>query len=190
MSKQAPNLIGKPSQEVIKYLISKHKILEFYYCAYISKGGDIFARDIRTKNLSNLDNIFTTVKTNNPEYLIGFLSEVHTKTGTGHIPMIDFSNRVLKDLGIKDIKAVLNALGETDGFILDSGGCFHYYGTRLLSIEKWREFMEKCSKQREIGEQYPKHQLRYGRANLRITTNDSKPQMPTVICRYNSNKNG
>lgn len=184
MNEKVPNLIGKSALDVINYLLIKNQIVGFYYRAYIKKTEDAFDESIQAKDLNNLESILLTEKSKDPRYLVSFQSQVQTKQGTRHLPMIDFSNHVINNLNVADVEKVLRDLGEKEGFILDSGRCFHYYGTRLLTDDKWKDFMLECSKHPEIGERYISHQLRRGLASLRITTDGSKPKMPVVIKEF------
>ncbi|MDD3481130.1 MAG: hypothetical protein PHW75_02825 [Patescibacteria group bacterium] len=175
------DLTGKSAVDVVNYLLKNHKIKKFCYRAYIKKTEDQFDKSIEGHNLDNLSELFSKVKREDERYLISFQSCVLTQEGYHHFPMIDFSNFIINDLSIDDVERVLKDLGESNGYILDSGRCYHYYGNRLLTDDEWINFMKQCSKHPEIGERYISHQLRRGMASLRITTDNSKPKLPTVV---------
>ncbi len=39
---------------------------------------------------------------------------------------------------------LLRGVGQTRGFVLDSGRSYHYYGVEILSEGAWRRFLGKC----------------------------------------------
>lgn len=172
---------GKTAVDVLNFLFKSHKIKEFLYCAYIKKTENQFDKLIKGHNLDNLGEVLNQFKKKDQRYLISFQSRVLTQSGYRHFPMIDFSNSIINDLSICDVERVLKELGESNGYILDSGRCYHYYGNRLLEDDDWLYFMKQCSKHPEIGERYISHQLRRGAAGLRITADNSKPKLPSVV---------
>ncbi len=174
-------LLDNNSVDVVNFLLNKYRVNEFYYRAYVIKTEDGYDQEIPAVSLENLEQIYKEHTLKDPRYLIAFQSRVLTPTGYKHFPMIDFSNYIIKDLGLEQVENVLKRLGEIRGFILDSGRCFHYYGDRLLSGGEWSVFMKNCAKYPEIGERYMSHQLRRGKAALRLVTNDSKPKNPKVV---------
>ena len=175
------NLTGKSAVDVVSYLLKNNGIKRFCYRAYIKKTEDQFDKSIEGYNLDNLNELLSEVKREDERYLISFQSRILTQSGYWHFPMIDFSNFIINDLNIDDVEKVLKELGESNGYILDSGRCYHYYGDRLLTDDEWCDFMKRCSKHPEIGERYISRQLRRGMASLRITTDESKPKLPTVV---------
>jgi len=175
------NLGGKYAVDVVDYLLKKYGVEEFYYRAYIRKTEDVFDKEIPAKNLTNLKELHKKFLKIDSRYEISFQSKVLVKGRYKHFPMIDFSNSVVKEYGIDRVEELLFELGESKGFILNSGRCLHYYGDNLISEKEWRDFMNKCSGYPEIGERYVSHQLRRGKASLRLITNELKPQNPVVV---------
>jgi hypothetical protein len=175
------NWIGKNAVDVVNYLLENYKIKELVYRAYIRKTEDVFDEEIPAKNVNDLEKIYKKYKEKDSRFLISFQSKVLVGGEYKHFPMIDFSNSVITDLTLDPVKRVLAELGEKKGFILNSGRCFHYYGDRLLSDDEWKIFMQNCAKHPEIGERYISHQLRRGKASLRLVTDESKPYEPKVL---------
>jgi|ERR1035437_44037 hypothetical protein len=175
------DLLGKDAVDVVGYLLDKYKVKEFRYRAYIRKTNDAFDEEVVANDLNDLEKIYEKYKAKDPRYLISFQSKVLIPDGYRHFPMLDFSNSTVKGLNLGQVKNLLRQLGETNGFILDSGRCFHYYGNRLMTEDDWVSFMKICAQYPEIGETYISNQLRRGMASLRIVEDDSKPKNPTVI---------
>lgn len=80
----------------------------------------------------------------NPElgtvtWALGVCSNVAMKNGTQlHVPMMDFS------CGEGDVQEAVKALGESSGYVLSSGGSYHFWGHRMLDDVKWRAFLNSC----------------------------------------------
>jgi len=175
------NLMGKYAVDVVDYLLKKHAVEEFCYRAYIRKTEDVFDKEIPAMNVMNLEDLYKNFLKIDLRYEISFQSKVLVNGQHKHFPMIDFSNSAVGEYGIDRAEELLVELGESGGFILNSGRCLHYYGDRLISEKDWQNFMNKCSCHPEIGERYISHQLRRGKASLRLITNDLKPQNPVVV---------
>ena len=178
------NLLHKNSKDIVSFLLKRFNVEKFWYRAYISKIEDKFDEEIEASDLSDLENIYKQYKNKDPRYLISFQSKVLVNGEFRHFPMIDFSNSIVKDINLEKVRSVLRHLGEKEGFILNSGRCFHYYGNKLITSDKWITFTEDCKKYPEIGENYPNRQLGRGKSSLRLVVNERKPKNPEVIEIY------
>jgi hypothetical protein len=178
--------VGKHSKDVVAYLLQAFKVEKFFYRAYISNMEDELDKEEKANDLSDLDTIAEKYKKINPKYLISFQSKVLFRGEYMHFPMIDFSNSIIKEIDVEMVKKVLRDLGEENGFILNSGRCFHYYGCRLIKDSEWRAFTENCKKHPEIGENYPNRQLGRGKSSLRLVTSERKPKIPEVLEIFSS----
>lgn len=122
-------------------------------------------------------------------YLAGLVSRLITRIQDDkgevhivvkHIPMIDFECPINKENKVK-ILNLISELGQKDGFLLESGQSYHFYGAKLLEEMEWKKFNEKLAKNELIGQTWPKLQVEDGFSVLRITTSPLKPTMPKVI---------
>ena len=113
----------------------------------------------------------------------GLTSKVKLEEGqVQHIPMVDFMCPC-SDQGPQRVVDTLSVLGEREGFIVESGKSYHYWGIHLLSEEEWRNFMRRRQTQEIIGYDWPFSQLQDGFSVLRISTSPTKPHLPKVIAR-------
>lgn len=71
-----------------------------------------------------------------------------------------------------------------EGFLLESGQSYHYYGIRLLNVDEWVDFMRRCWQMPQVGRAWPTLQLEDGFSTLRISTSVAKPQLPRVIGKF------
>lgn len=177
--------IGKDSPEVVFNLLHLFNAKHFFLKRYVPKSqrfhDEFFGYEL--SGITNLDH-FITIARSIPHIetaLVGISSSIVTKTTIHHVPMMDFSNSIVKEYGTEKVKEVMAALGQRLGFILDSGRSFHYYGLLPLSHKEWVTMMFNAPNFQEIGPNYPRHQLNEGACNLRITTSLHKPYMPKVI---------
>lgn len=117
-----------------------------------------------------------------PEENLGLTSIVKIRGGERHIPMIDFGCSCSESNLLEVEKTLLN-LGQKQGFVLESGGSYHFYGMDMLTETEWREFMEKCKKQPAVDKDWPRYQLADKFSALRVSTSTSKPILPKVIAQ-------
>lgn len=116
--------------------------------------------------------------------LLGVTSRVSLVGGEeAHIPMMDFSCAVSAENSAILVQ-LLQDLRNGNGFLLQSGRSYHYYGLRLLNESEWRIFLGKCllmsgySDDRYIG-----HQLVDGYCALRLSSGKLKALIPTVVAK-------
>ena len=113
--------------------------------------------------------------------LVAIFSQVVSKTALRHIPMMDFSNSIVKNYGTDRVKEIMEDLGQRSGVILNSGRCFHFYGFLPLSHIEWISLMNRSSSFDEIGINYPKYQIEDGGCSLRLSTSPYRPNLPKVV---------
>lgn len=114
--------------------------------------------------------------------LLGVCSKVTLAGGkSAHIPMMDF----MCDISTRNLDMLarlIEDLRQGQGYLLESGRSYHYYGSRLLTEEEWRAFLGKCllmsgfSDDRYIG-----HQLVDGHCVLRLSSGKSRSHVPAVV---------
>lgn len=172
-------LIGKPSVEAVNFLLKENKIEKFILKKYIPKTHYAFDKTFEYDGKADFFKAVSSLA--EKDYVVGFYSRVLIGNKYFHFPMIDFSNSIVKDLNLNGIKEVLLKLGEKDGFIVNSGRSFHYYGNRLMTNQEWKNFLESCQNHPEIGLKYISRQLGDGGCVLRLTTSAKKPVEPLVI---------
>lgn len=116
------------------------------------------------------------------------------KIGRGmerHIPMIDF-NCVISGQNFLKVAENLKLLGQSRGFILESGKSYHYYGIELMTSGEWLDFMKKCKSHDIIGgkwirpHRWVRYSLKENCSTLRISTAFVKPHLPKVIAKIGS----
>ena len=119
-----------------------------------------------------------------PGQLLGVISRVRKDDApTSHIPMMDFMCAV-SGTNLQAIREGLSLSGQDQGFILESGRSFHFYGTVLISAEQWRVFLGKCLLMRGlVDERYVGHQLADGHCVLRLSGGEIKTHIPRVVAR-------
>ena len=141
-----------------------------------------------------IDNFY---KTYPPQIQLAISSLVETKDGLKHIPMMDFD--ILK--GEEGLEILLRRLYKSqisEGWILETGRSYHYYGQNLLTEDEWLDFLARCLLTSEVRSRdnivqvadtrYIGHALRRRDCSLRLTTRDDKTFIPRVIYDLKNNK--
>ncbi len=110
------------------------------------------------------------------------LSEVNLVDGSvGHIPMLDFHCRACEN-NLKLVSAVSKRLFPGGGFVLESGKSYHGVGLKILSAEKFIDFLSKsllfCP---VVDRAYIAHQLIDRRCSLRISKGGRSQKIPHVV---------
>jgi len=170
-------LIGKDAIALTLWLKQYLGIYECRYIVHLPKSDNVGAYEF-SGDCEVIEKVHSEYTKKDPNYEVGFQSKVIKNGKTYHLPMLDFTSLGVSN--IHDAKLFLKKIHES-GFILNTGKCFHFYGTRLLSENEWESFMKMSSKYKEIGNKYPSHQLRRGEATLRQTKSALKPTKPTVV---------
>lgn len=99
-----------------------------------------------------------------------------------HIPMLDFHIPVsVKNLDLVDI--VVRELSSGDGFVLESGRSYHFYGEWLLEEHELAKFLGRALQYAPIVDRaWVAHQLIESACRLRISGSDSRI-VPYVVRR-------
>lgn len=98
-----------------------------------------------------------------------------------HVPMMDFRCDISTH-NVKLLTEMLPEIGLREGFILQSGRSYHFYGRNLMSRSCWRILMGKCLLMRNfVDERYVGHQLVDGYCVLRLSASRLKPIVPTLV---------
>lgn len=121
--------------------------------------------NISSNELENISNLILQ----NSARQFAISSSVTLKNGkVKHIPMLDF-HIPMRSSFPSVIQDILNLLGEGDGFILESGESYHYYGTRLLDEKQMLIFLAKALRMSPIIDRaWISHQIEEGACALRI----------------------
>lgn len=132
-------------------------------------------------------NLLEKISSLNGDSALSVLSKVKHKKKILHIPMMDFSDRdhsgkkVNLEKHLSDIIRFLEEAGYNKGVVLFSGKSFHYYGTSLMTEERWRSFLANCSLSGLADERYIAHRYKDGCGILRISACSLKPKVPRVV---------
>ena len=151
-----------------------------------------FSHDIPIKQITYNRGEFINLKLHKlqtlPENQVwSLISKVVCSNSTyKHIPMMNFHP---ENVGIDVIRQTIRYIClNKNGYILDSGRFFHYYGNFLLTCTEWvaflAEFLMPCM---VVSPRYIGHCLHDGQCTLRLTADDKyKPKFPKVIDIINS----
>ncbi len=118
---------------------------------------------------------------NKDDVKIGLSSLVRLDNGyIAHIKQLDLDwNNNDLDFILKNIKK-LNLEGE--GYLVNSGRGYHYYGKGLLSPEEWKEWMNEAEKSEEVDREWIRLSRERKYSVLRINSTEDKPIKPKPIC--------
>ena len=107
-----------------------------------------------------------------------------------HIPMMDFDTPKNDD-GLNIVIDRFKKVNIHEGWILESGVSYHFYGSKLLTESNWINFMGEClltsivhdnyNIEQVVDNRYIGHSLIRGGNTLRITTKAEKTFEPKVI---------
>lgn len=122
---------------------------------------------------------------------LGIFSKVLLNTNEAfHIPMMDFEIEK-SETGLNTVLSRLRHVGISNGWILETGASYHYYGQQLLSHEEWVDFMGVClltsivhtrkNIEYVADPRYIGHSLRRGGNVLRLTSRADKNLEPVVV---------
>jgi hypothetical protein len=118
-----------------------------------------------------------------PQKMLVLSSKVTLASGvTRHLPMLDF-RFAASSRNQKLITAVLSALDASPGYLLTSGGSYHFYGRNLLTTTRMRQFLSRTLFYNPIVDKaWVAHQLFQDYCGLRISPR-SPQGAPRVIVR-------
>ena len=116
------------------------------------------------------------------EESLTILSEIVCEDGSiGHLPMVDF-HAFKSPSNQQIVLAVAKRLFPAGAVLMDSGESYHAYGTQILSVKRFRQFLGTALLCAPIVDRvYVAHQLIEGRCALRLTPGGGKANIPTVI---------
>lgn len=121
------------------------------------------------------------------DQLLGVVSRVTFAQGeTRHIPMMDF----MCTPSPKNLDVLIRLITELrlgQGFLLESGRSYHYYGLALLTEHTWPAFLGKCLLMYGyVDDRYIGHQLVDGHCVLRLSAGELKKKIPRVVAELPS----
>jgi hypothetical protein len=118
-----------------------------------------------------------------PESMRVLASRVTTRRGEArHVPMLDF-RFIPSSRNQRLIASVLKALDAPGGYLLSSGGSYHYYGSTLLTSRGLTSFLSRSLLYSPIVDKaWVAHQLIQGYCGLRISTKPGRPE-PRLVAR-------
>lgn len=196
---QGNELTGATPTDVIKVILKDNPLileLNFWAYCYVPLSHDERGRNPfwLTREQILRDGILGQIEGNMEESeQLAISSKVRlVSEETAHLPMMDFE--IGKDeAGLTKVKTRLKQVGIANGYILESGKSYHFYGRDVLSQEQWLDFMGKCLltsivHTRENIEQvadprYIGHSLRRGCNTLRVTSRGEKVFVPKVVSK-------
>ena len=119
-----------------------------------------------------------------PDEVLGICSLCKTSNGRSwHLPMLDFNiapSRDARELVFDGMRQLLDC----DGYLLESGKSYHYYGLTLLSWNRFADFLSRSLLLTPLTDiRYIAHRLISRMGVLRITANKEKPNEPRVVCK-------
>lgn len=114
------------------------------------------------------------------EHMLAILSRVTTSDGKhAHIPMIDFRS-MPSTIAVANATSIVQRLG-IDGFLLDSGNSYHFYGQDAVTEEELYSYLARALLYMPIVDhRWVAHQLIERQCALRVsprTTSDACPNL-------------
>ena len=165
------------------------KYTDYPFISTELKTGNIFW--LERGSLSNSDSINQIIYTLRPDQQLAVGSKVKLSSGKyAHIPLMDFSlHKTPTNLEV--VQQSLKDMRQSDGWILETGESYNYWGSILLTDEGWINFMGKSlytgadgNKKDSlpiVDSRFIGHSLIRGCNTLRITTRANKIYTPTVV---------
>jgi hypothetical protein len=99
------------------------------------------------------------------------------------IPMLDFRCPCSSG-NAHAISKILLLLGEKQGVLVESGRSYHYYGTRLLAMSEWIEFMARALLFAPIVDpRFVAHRIADGECRLKIVAS-KEGEIPKIVDGY------
>ncbi len=173
---------GESVTTLVPKILESRQVSKYRLRRYVPKTDDAFDEERTFSDPGQLPaNVELIGKSDDERALVSLSSKVDIDGERLHLPLIDFSNARIPDLGIADVEATLLRLGQRRGFILHSGRCFHYYGLEPLTEADWQALMMRSAEEPSIGEGYIRRQLPRGASYLRQNTGPSRPHLPHVV---------
>ena len=199
MSKE--DLIGASCQDLVKHIVQINPFITrvsfqaFYYEPQSTPERKIYP-DIHYKvgrdELLNGE-LGQLIDGLPPGYDLGILSRVGIIVGPDrHIPMMDFNLAKSPENIVLLKERLAQVTFEKDGFIVESGKSYHYYGAKLLDEADWRQFLARCLLTSffqgadgpflQVADcRYIGYRMLDGACCLRLTTNAQRKFLPRVV---------
>lgn len=144
---------------------------------------------VRRRPIDSVDFTAATLRglaAKQPRSSLALSSRVTVASGEErHLTLMDFQCPVRPGT-LPAVITALEAIGEETGVVVESGRSYHYYGSRLLTIDEWRTFLGRCLLLSPLTDtRYIGHRLIAGETSLRIAADTSHTQ-PTVVACLNT----
>lgn len=113
--------------------------------------------------------------------LIGVMSKVLLEDGsTKHLIFMDFDCPPTLE-NLEDAADFIQNIGFSSGYFYNSGQGFHYYYTKIVNEDMWKKTLLEAKKSELVDKNWIEIQLRRGYSVLRLTSNEEKPCIPTIV---------
>jgi len=199
--------VGQPAAEIVRKIVEANpqisKITVVQYCCLYSSnydseieeetpgelGWEVFEQMSRKAVLGNF--IYFTIANaldlQNDDlggyggYAVGVASKVELDSGKkAQIPMLDFYIRQTPE-HLEILKKRLSENNFPPGFIVNSGGSYHYWGIQLLGPREWLNWLKRISAKESpifemIDHRWVERSLNSRCGYLRIAPSDNKKQ--------------
>ena len=194
------DLQGKNALDTLLYIISQKKEIEkINFWAYngdspqqIEEQGSNQIWLSRNEFLYS-EKLSAIIKKLPLESELGVSSKVLLTSGvSAHLPMMDFRIPRRQDTLSLVIRRLID-VKIYNGWVLNSGASYHFYGLDLLNLDEWQVFMGKClltsirKNKRDFQQiadfRYIGHSLIRGSNILRITANSNNKHLPIVLAK-------
>jgi len=135
--------------------------------------------DLPSLNIRSIQDKIDNLDTN---FLLGVCSRCQLADGSiAHIPMMDFRCQST-DENLRKVQTTIRGIGQSKGYILESGRSYHFYGLDLLDEKSWLKFMARCLLLSPlVDSRYIAHRLIDEMCVLRLSTSARHPKVPVVV---------
>jgi hypothetical protein len=142
--------------------------------------------------LEEMDLELSRAKSDSLSHLIGLTSIARTKNSlTTYIPQLETDSLKIKSFEtfLEELEDVASLFpNEQDVYLVSSGRGYHFYGTQLMEVGSWKNFMTEAMVDSScVDPIFIRDSLQRGYSNLRLTTNNAKPEKPKLIGRIIQN---
>ena len=118
-------------------------------------------------------------------YTLGLSSVVSAGGDQFHTPQIDFGFGV-SDENLHRIYRYLEDIGQTEGYVIESGNSYHFQGVDILPYTFWTRYMDSLDDNLVDGNWINSNLFERGFSVLRLTSAFGKPHVPKVVSRVYS----
>lgn len=142
-------------------------------------------------SLDDLVHTFEHLSFRGVNTLIGLTSLVRKKNGLNvQMPQLEIDVKPeTPELFFEYVKSIKQLFPNCqDAYVVASGKGYHFYGTQPMTLDAWTDFMKDVSKRRTlIDKGFIEMSLSRGYSNLRLTANNYKPTLPTLLGKITTN---